>query len=318
MRTIFNFLGPLTNPAGADRQLLGVSDRHYQETIAEALVGLGSERALVVAAEDGLDELSISARDAGDRGRRRRHRGVVRRAGRVRPRARPSWRTSPAARPEENAAAVARRARRRARARAATSSCSTPAPRSTSAALAAEPRRGRRQGRRGDRLRRGSERARAPGRGDRAPRAPSRLSRSSGNDRAAHRRGAARAWTSAAGEVPQADLEAQLAGRGEDRPFNEALVRPGLSLIAEFKRRSPSAGEISRRRPTVAEQVGAYERGGAAALSVLTDERALRRLARGPARRPRRLRPADPAQGLHRRPLPALRGGGRTAPTRCC
>ncbi len=38
VRTIFNFLGPLTNPAGARRQLLGVSDRHYQETIAEALV----------------------------------------------------------------------------------------------------------------------------------------------------------------------------------------------------------------------------------------------------------------------------------------
>ncbi len=62
VRTIFNFLGPLTNPAGAERQLLGVSDRHYQETIAEALVGLGSVRAMVVAAEDGLDELSISAR----------------------------------------------------------------------------------------------------------------------------------------------------------------------------------------------------------------------------------------------------------------
>ncbi len=40
MRTIFNFLGPLTNPAGANRQLLGVADRHYQETIAEALVWL--------------------------------------------------------------------------------------------------------------------------------------------------------------------------------------------------------------------------------------------------------------------------------------
>jgi anthranilate phosphoribosyltransferase len=62
VRTIFNFLGPLTNPAGANRQLLGVADRHYQETIAEALVGLGSVRALVVAAEDGLDELSIAAR----------------------------------------------------------------------------------------------------------------------------------------------------------------------------------------------------------------------------------------------------------------
>jgi anthranilate phosphoribosyltransferase len=62
VRTIFNFLGPLTNPAGATRQLLGVADRHYQETIAEALVGLGSERAMVVAAEDGLDELSLSSR----------------------------------------------------------------------------------------------------------------------------------------------------------------------------------------------------------------------------------------------------------------
>jgi anthranilate phosphoribosyltransferase len=62
VRTIFNFLGPLTNPAGANRQLLGVADRHYQETIAEALVGLGSVRALVVTAEDGLDELSISSR----------------------------------------------------------------------------------------------------------------------------------------------------------------------------------------------------------------------------------------------------------------
>jgi anthranilate phosphoribosyltransferase len=61
VRTIFNFLGPLTNPAGADRQLLGVADRHYQETIAEALLGLGSVRALVVSAEDGLDELSLAA-----------------------------------------------------------------------------------------------------------------------------------------------------------------------------------------------------------------------------------------------------------------
>ncbi len=73
-------------------------------------------------------------------------------------------------------------------------------------------------------------------------------------------------------KTPQADLEASLQARGHDRPFNEALVRPGLSVIAEFKRRSPSAGEISA-TATVAEQVGAYERGGAAALSVLTDER---------------------------------------------
>jgi len=73
-------------------------------------------------------------------------------------------------------------------------------------------------------------------------------------------------------EVPQSDLESRLSARGEDRPFNEALVRPGLSLIAEFKRRSPSAGEIAPPGTAVAGQVRAYERGGAAALSVLTDE----------------------------------------------
>ncbi len=60
--TVFNLLGPLTNPAAASRQLIGIADRRYQETIAEALVGLGSERAMVVAAEDGLDEISIGAR----------------------------------------------------------------------------------------------------------------------------------------------------------------------------------------------------------------------------------------------------------------
>lgn len=62
VRTIFNFLGPLTNPAGASRQLLGVSDRRYQETIAEALAGLDCEHALVVSGEDGLDELTIHGR----------------------------------------------------------------------------------------------------------------------------------------------------------------------------------------------------------------------------------------------------------------
>jgi anthranilate phosphoribosyltransferase len=62
VRTIFNFLGPLTNPAGATRQLLGVSDRRYQETIAEALVGLGCERALVVCSDDGVDEISVADR----------------------------------------------------------------------------------------------------------------------------------------------------------------------------------------------------------------------------------------------------------------
>ena len=61
VRTIFNLLGPLTNPAGARRQLIGVSDPSYLETMAGALGRLGSESALIVSAEDGLDELSVSA-----------------------------------------------------------------------------------------------------------------------------------------------------------------------------------------------------------------------------------------------------------------
>ncbi len=60
VRTIFNFLGPLTNPAGATRQLIGVSDAGYLDTIAAALARLGARRALVVSSHDGLDEMSTS------------------------------------------------------------------------------------------------------------------------------------------------------------------------------------------------------------------------------------------------------------------
>jgi indole-3-glycerol phosphate synthase len=73
------------------------------------------------------------------------------------------------------------------------------------------------------------------------------------------------------GEVPLEDLEQRLAERPEQRPFGEALVRPGLSVIAEFKRRSPSAGEI-RAGATPGEIARDYDGAGAAALSVLTDE----------------------------------------------
>jgi anthranilate phosphoribosyltransferase len=60
VRTIFNFLGPLTNPAGARRQVIGVSDPDKLETMAAALGELGAERALVVSSADGLDEFSVS------------------------------------------------------------------------------------------------------------------------------------------------------------------------------------------------------------------------------------------------------------------
>lgn len=61
VRTIFNLLGPLTNPAGARRQVIGVSDASFLDTIAGALARLGVDRALIVSAEDGLDELSTVA-----------------------------------------------------------------------------------------------------------------------------------------------------------------------------------------------------------------------------------------------------------------
>ena len=61
VRTIFNVLGPLTNPAGAKRQLLGVFDAALTAVIANVLAALGSSRAMVVHAQDGLDELSLTA-----------------------------------------------------------------------------------------------------------------------------------------------------------------------------------------------------------------------------------------------------------------
>jgi indole-3-glycerol phosphate synthase len=78
-------------------------------------------------------------------------------------------------------------------------------------------------------------------------------------------------------ELSLAALEAQAAARvardldGAPGRFHEALARPGIGVIAEFKRRSPSAGSLSAGVAGVAEIVSAYERGGAVALSVLTE-----------------------------------------------
>ena len=61
LRTLFNVLGPLTNPAGVKRQVLGVYDAALCKPLAEVLARLGSEHALVIHSDDGLDEISIAA-----------------------------------------------------------------------------------------------------------------------------------------------------------------------------------------------------------------------------------------------------------------
>jgi len=61
VRTLFNVLGPLTNPAGARRQVMGVFDGELTETIASVLAALGAERAMVVHADDGLDEIATTS-----------------------------------------------------------------------------------------------------------------------------------------------------------------------------------------------------------------------------------------------------------------
>jgi indole-3-glycerol phosphate synthase len=71
-------------------------------------------------------------------------------------------------------------------------------------------------------------------------------------------------------ERPLVELERVAAARGEGRPFREALSHPGTSLVAEHKRRSPSAGTI-REGASLRDVVLAYEHGGAAALSILTE-----------------------------------------------
>ncbi len=61
VRTVFNLLGPLTNPAGVERQVIGVWGPDVQELMAEAVAELGARRALVVHSDDGLDEISVNA-----------------------------------------------------------------------------------------------------------------------------------------------------------------------------------------------------------------------------------------------------------------
>ncbi len=60
IRTVFNFAGPLANPAGVKRQVVGVADGSMASTVARVLLGNGAERAMVVFGHDGLDELTLT------------------------------------------------------------------------------------------------------------------------------------------------------------------------------------------------------------------------------------------------------------------
>ena len=115
----------------------------------------------------------------------------------------------------------------------------------------------------------------------------------------------------------ESDLRSKLGTRSGSRPFKEALVRPGLSVIAEFKRGSPSVGAINA-DADVATVVGAYERGGAAALSVLTDEPHFHgSLADLEAARAASALPIL-CKDFIVDPVPALGGDAGRAPTRFC
>jgi anthranilate phosphoribosyltransferase len=264
-RTVFNLLGPLANPAGARRQLLGVFGAEWVAPLAEVLRALGSERAWVVHGDDGLDELTTTTRSTVAElrdGAITRFEVTPERAGVAR--AAPGDLKGGDAR--DNAAALrsllggaagpyrdiaGAERRRRARGRR---------PR-------AAARRGRRARALVRRLRRGGAAARGAG--------------------ARHQRGGA--VTGALGQIcaakrehvaacranrPLGVLQAALPGAPPPRGFVRALRdevaagRPGL--IAEIKRRSPSRGLIRAdfHPPTLAR---AYAAGGAACLSVLTD-----------------------------------------------
>ena len=171
-RTVFNVLGPLTNPAGARAQVVGVYAPELVPTIAEVLAQLGARRAFVVHGAGGIDELSPAGPNLVCEVRRRR-RAPSARSTRSTSASRAARRTScAAARPTENAADDPRDLRRRERRPSATRSCSTRPARSPRAATREDLREGLALARarrvdsgagRGERLERARSRSRAAG-----------------------------------------------------------------------------------------------------------------------------------------------------------
>ena len=260
VRTIFNFLGPLTNPAGALRQVVGVSDPAKIETLAAALGELGR------GAGPGSVERRWPGRVLGLRGNPRS--GTERRSS-----------SSYEVTPEE----VGHRALgRRCGVGAGTPDQNAQVLRDVLSGTAGTerslsvPERGRRHLRVGPR--RLARRGACGPRNARSTTAPPRACWSAGwgrhhgptpDDIVDATRDALKRRQARASAVRARGARSR-PGR-EGRPFAEALSRPGTSLIAEHKRRSPSAGAI-REGASCSEIVEAYERGGAAAVSILTEE----------------------------------------------
>ena len=316
VRTAFNLLGPLTNPAGTRRQLLGVGDMRAAGRFAEVVHRLGTDRTLVVHGAGRRRAARSMARgvlyDVTDAGVEQRFVDAV--ALGLRPTSTSKLAGGDAATNARYVEAVLR---------------GEPGPGATSSLLNAgaafiaagtvEAHRGRHRTSGPDHRRRADRRAaRAPAGG--ASRRPRPRAETTGatvvSDRAGDvgRRGDSRRRrrTRPAAELEPSRRPTSTAAPGDATRSPSGLAAPGLHLIAEVKRSSPSAGRLAGADLDLVAQARAYEAGGAAAISVLCEPHwfggSIDDLRAGP----RCGGDPGPGQGVRRRrrQLPLLRAAG--------
>ena len=266
MATTFNLIGPLTNPAGARHQLIGVADERYVDRLAQAVRMMGSQRNLVVHSDDGLDEISTTCPTAvvevfAGEGYDRRYTVTPEQFGLRR--ARLSDLVG------GDAATNARMLREVVDGVPGTAARHRPAECGRGPLHrrgGGEHRRGRREGARGGRLRR---RARPPRRPRERHQSPQGRDVMSGDFLEGMVAAARERVAQARRERPRAAPPLR-PGAGRLR---DALATPaagGLGLVAEVKRASPSKGVIATGL-VAADKARAYEEAGADAVSVLTE-----------------------------------------------